>query len=110
MNTKRYTLKVDVTSKKSGQKYTKGSVVSVAFSNDNEPARVTLTFVDGHSVNVKESNVYRFVEGFKKQPTIATMERWVSGCFAYTLTGYKVEPDGRGPDGSPSWLLVLGLI
>ena len=27
-----------------------------------------------------------------------------------SITGHSVEPDGHGPDGEPSWMLVLGLV
>ena len=43
-------------------------------------------------------------------PDQETLEGWVfdSGCEA--VDGCWVEPDGTCPHGSPSWLLVLGLI
>jgi hypothetical protein len=46
----------------------------------------------------------------KSIPSINRLERMVSDCLAETVTGYQVEPDGHGPDGSPSWLLALGLM
>lgn len=48
--------------------------------------------------------------GFKKQPTMKTLEKYNWDGIAKTVTGHKTEPDGYGPDGSPSWLLVLGMI
>lgn len=47
---------------------------------------------------------------FFKAPTVATLQRWSDGGFAKTVTGKKTEPDGYGTDGSPSWMLVLGMI
>jgi hypothetical protein len=41
-------------------------------------------------------------------PSYERMEGW--GCICKTPTGKNVEPDGYGKDGSPSWLIVLGLI
>ena len=41
-------------------------------------------------------------------PSLSTIENW--GCICKTPTGKRVEPDGYGEDGSPSWLIVLGLI
>ncbi len=46
----------------------------------------------------------------KSLPSLATLERWGNDCMCETVTGDEVEPDGVGPDGSPSWLLVLGMI
>lgn len=48
--------------------------------------------------------------GFKKQPTMRTIEKYSWDGIAKTVTGCKTEPDGYGPDGSPSWLLVISLI
>ena len=45
-----------------------------------------------------------------KAPTIATMERWMHDCVARSVSGARVEPDGYDEHGSPSWILVLGLI
>jgi len=49
--------------------------------------------------------------GFSKCPSLRSIEKTENergGC--KTPTGYFVEPDGHGPDGSPSWGLVAGLI
>lgn len=44
-------------------------------------------------------------------PSAQTMMKWESeGGYCKTVTGLKVEPDGHGHDGSPSWMLALGLI
>ena len=43
-------------------------------------------------------------------PSFATLERWGMDGVCKTPTGKRVEPDGHGPDGSPSWLLVFSLI
>lgn len=45
-----------------------------------------------------------------KQPSISTMEKWVSNGIAKATDGCKVEPDGICPHGCNSWLLELGLI
>lgn len=45
-----------------------------------------------------------------KQPTNASLEKWVDDCIAKSVSGKKVETDGWASDGSPSWLLALGLI
>lgn len=56
---------------------------------------------------------YQTAPAWMKQvalPSAETLREWESNGIAETPTGYEVEPDGHGPDGSPSWFLVLGLI
>lgn len=48
--------------------------------------------------------------GLKARPSDRTINKYVYDSVVKSLTGKKVEPDGWGPDGAPSWLLVLGLI
>jgi hypothetical protein len=43
-------------------------------------------------------------------PSVKTLERWELEGYCKTVTGQKTEPDGYGLDGSPSWLLALGMI
>lgn len=43
-------------------------------------------------------------------PSQATLERWDADGICETPTGERVEPDGTGRDGVPSWLVVLGMI
>ena len=45
-----------------------------------------------------------------KMPSLTTLKKWSNNGIAKTPSGKKVEPDGYGPDGSPSWLLITGLI
>ena len=50
-----------------------------------------------------------FGRPFMKEPSMKALENMGDG-IAKSVTGKKVEPDGYGPDGSPSWLLALGYI
>lgn len=50
------------------------------------------------------------LEATEDEPDIDTLQDWLDEAGCETITGYWVEPDGFGPDGSPSWLLVMGLI
>lgn len=45
-----------------------------------------------------------------ESPSMEQLEAWVYDGTCETVTGETTEPDGYGPDGSPSWLLALGLI
>ena len=47
---------------------------------------------------------------FFKKPSPRTLERWGNDGVAKSVTGKRVELDGYGPDGSPSWFLAMGLI
>ena len=46
----------------------------------------------------------------KRLPSMASLERWSDDGVCMTPTGHKVEPDGNGPDGVPSWLRLLFFI
>lgn len=46
----------------------------------------------------------------RRLPSMATLEHWSEEGFCMTPTGHRVEPDGHGPDGVPSWLLLLHFI
>ena len=43
-------------------------------------------------------------------PSMRTLEEWQNDSMCETVTGDRVEPDGVGPDGAPSWLIALGFI
>jgi hypothetical protein len=46
----------------------------------------------------------------KKQPSMATLSRWMMDGVAKATDGCEVEPDGTCEHGKPSWLLAMGLI
>ena len=75
-----------------------------------------VSFIEGmdsrcmvHSPDHAEPLRVRITSAFKA-PSMATLERWGMDSVCKTPTGKRVEPDGHGPDGSPSWLLVFSLI
>ena len=43
-------------------------------------------------------------------PSLEEIRRWVFDSICETLDGQRIEPDGHGPNGCPSWLIALGLI
>lgn len=47
---------------------------------------------------------------FRKEPSTEKLFNWGNTGIAQSVTGKKCEPDGYGNDGSPSWMLVLGVI
>ena len=46
----------------------------------------------------------------RKQPSQATMERWMFNGVAKATDGCRVEPDGVCPHGKQSWLIHMGVI
>lgn len=62
-----------------------------------------------HSPTRSEPYQVRITSAFKA-PSVATLTRWGFEGYCKTPTGHKVEEDGHGPDGSPSWTLALGFI
>ena len=46
----------------------------------------------------------------KKEPSISSLSRWNSNGNCKSILGETVEPDGTDSYGSPSWLIVKGLI
>ena len=48
--------------------------------------------------------------GISKPPTLRTLENRCNDGVSKSVTGKKVEPDGYGYEGSPSWELVIGII
>lgn len=43
-------------------------------------------------------------------PSFDTLKQWDYDGICETPTGHRVEPDGIGPDGVPSWLRLFSLI
>lgn len=80
------------------------------------PKGLPVTFIEGkdsrclvHSPLHALPLQVRITSAFKT-PSLASLRRWSYDGICKTPTGKRVEPDGHGPDGSPSWLLVFGLI
>ena len=96
---------------KSGLEFKVGTMMELTFkcvhSNGSPwPGMVRATDENGKQF-VTENLFNNF--GFKP-PTIKTMEKWSESGIARSVFGKKVEPDGYDSEGSPSWLLVMGLI
>lgn len=99
----------------------KGTSVEVKFlgRNDKDGYRMcelTLVFEGASGRNYAHSpmklqitSLEAYVTGFKA-PGMRALEKWSDDGVALTPTGKRVEPDGYGPDGSPSWLLAMGMI
>ena len=55
------------------------------------------------------SSLPRYFEQFKA-PSMRTLEKWSDECVAKSMLGKRVEPDGYDDQGSPSWMIVIGVI
>ena len=80
------------------------------------PKGLPVTFIPGkdsrclvHSPEHSEPLQVRITSAFPA-PSMISLERWSDDGVCKTPTGKRVEPDGYGPDGSPSWLLAFGMI
>ena len=77
---------------------------------------IEVTIPEGTEVsagNVLDANLTfktRKFTTFFKPPTMKTLEKYSLDSVAKSVTGKRCEPDGHGPDGSPSWLLALWMI
>ncbi len=86
-----------------------GTRADVGFNTADTKAY--LTFAGRETpVRISAARLNVYFKGFKKEPSTKTLEKYMSEGICPTVTGEKVEPDGRGSDSSPSWLLALGLI
>jgi hypothetical protein len=79
----------------------------------NKDASVAIVTIDDDEVQpikIHTSSLYKYISGFHKTPSMNTLEKWSSDGVAKSVTGQRVEPDGWGVDGAPSWLLAIGVI
>jgi hypothetical protein len=86
---------------KDGTTIAKG--LNVTFTEESN--RVCLVEAPGHPEPLR----IRITSAFKV-PGMDTLERWGNMGKCKTPSGQWTECDGHGPDGAPSWMLVLSLI
>lgn len=93
---------------KSGEVIPKDAVAKVSYNN----SLVADVTVEGMSRPVRLSirALTVLLDGYPKMPSISRLEKMSDDGIATTPTGKRVEPDGYGPDGSPSWMLIAGVI
>lgn len=86
-----------------------GVSVHIDFSPKLHPDRIYITFGDEIKISRTQFASDRFT-GISKPPSLKSLEKQCNDGIVKSVTGKRVEPDGWGPDGSPSWLLVISLI
>ena len=73
------------------------------------PAGINILSYKGKEYRLSGKTIGRALSG-GYLPDMEELEEWMFDSVCETPTGNDVEPDGYGPDGVPSWLLLLGLI
>lgn len=94
---------------KSGTTIPVGTEVELNYS-EKAGSRVYFERDGQFAKTIKLQNCHKYFNGFRKMPSMRALEKQAENAIVTTPTGHRVEPDGYGPDGIPSWLLVLGVI
>ena len=104
------TTKKDLTFSESGTTIPAGTKLTVYFDS----TRYSRVYIDPKDTPnrrcIRLESAHKYLTGFSKPPGLGSLERYSYNGVCTTPTGKRTEPDGCGPDGSPSWLLVLGMI
>lgn len=86
-----------------------GSSVKVSYDGKTTRARLVVEGTEKSFV-AEVKSLGNILEGYPKLPSIARLSKMMDAGVCPTPTGHRVEPDGFGPDGSPSWLLAAWCI
>ena len=96
-----------------------GTVVAIEFPNSDlknyfgeirKDATKMILSANGISVRCKSINWNNYFKVKSNPPSPTTMMRWEMDGYCMSLGGHKTEPDGWSYDGTPSWLMAMGLI
>jgi hypothetical protein len=103
----------DLNFSKSGVTIPVGTNLNLSFS-EKFHRQATIEF-NGKRFGLRISNLHATVKStngvkFSKMPSMNRLEKMNDDGICTTVTGCRVEPDGFGPDNSPSWLMVMGVI
>jgi len=97
---------------KSGDVIPQGTNIEFVFVEKDRQYRIKIIKTDNAQVKVpillKAYN--QNIKAINKIPGEKALEKYVMDGRGKTVTGKVTEPDGTSYDGSPSWLLVLGMI
>ena len=91
---------------KDGTVLAKGTPVTVTYRGD----LFAVLNHDGLQHTTKVRNLPAILKGFPKAPSLSQLEKWTNEGYSKTPSGEKVEEDGYGSDGAPSWHLIWGVI
>lgn len=104
-----FTTKAGIRFPKSGDTVPAGATVELHVS-EQRPDRMYFRYANDNPKTVQFQAAHKYFKGFGAPPTLRRLEKMGHDGVVTTPTGHRTEPDGYGPDGSPSWMLVLGLI
>jgi len=104
----RTTAKRDMNYKRRGVTVPKGTKVQARFSK-SRPSRAYYEY-EGQWFAIFLPVASNNWTGFSKIPSKQRLFKMSDDGISTTPTGKRVEPDGHGPDGSPSWMLAMELI
>ena len=105
------TIARDIAGKSNGITILKGEKVTVKFDAKttveglSSNSRFSVTTDDGRRLISSRPDLVGI-----RTPGIRTLEKWSNDGIAKSVFGARVEPDGHDANGSPSWLLFMGLI
>jgi hypothetical protein len=92
---------------KDGTVFPVGTECEISFVGNGSPLATIKT--SSRDFKVSCANLPKYFKGFKV-PSMASLERYSDDGVCPSVLGKRVEPDGWDDEGSPSWLLALGLI
>jgi hypothetical protein len=92
---------------KDGTVYLAGDVAELSWL-EAQP-NITIATIHGRDIRLATTRLHKYFN-IAKCPTLNTMERWSDDGVARSVLGKRVEPDGHDAYGSPSWMLVVGII
>ncbi len=89
--------------------FPKGSFVRLVW-NKNNPQKVSVISDEiNNYFTLYSKDLYAWVKGVDRPPTVRTIEKWLDSGFAETVDGKITELDGWVNE-VPSWLLALGFV
>lgn len=103
------TLTRAITTKK-GIVFAAGEKVTVAFDVKTKSGHKAASAYSATASDGRRFISANFATIGLKMPSLATLERYSDDGIAKSVFGARVEPDGWDAQGSPSWLLVAGVI
>jgi hypothetical protein len=90
----------------------KGWEVTVEYDGRSTDIALVSTVVPflASPVRMKITTLSKVLDGYPKMPSVSALEKMSMKGTATTPSGKRTDPDGFADDGSPSWLLVAGVI
>jgi hypothetical protein len=86
-----------------------GERIHIWFSPKMYPSKLFIQYTDEVKIS-RATNGHNCYTGLTKPPTIRTLQKRSFDGISKSIVNEKVESDGWGPSGAPSWELILGFI